>query len=119
MQINDYFDFNNILINNVYAMFITLKSHQEIIDNVVIIKIQFFLTLMFAITIHKCQKLMLYQIVLNFNRKNNSIEQNYITLFCVHLIENIVFDNYFFCDCFFSTLSIDTQNKLIDAIKKN
>lgn len=68
---------------------------------------------------HKCQKLTLRKMMLNFYHKNNFIKQNYITLFRVHFIDYVTFKFEFLYDHFFSRLSIDAKNKITNTFKKN
>lgn len=53
IKMNDYKNFDNINVNEMHVIFIIFIYHQWIIDDVVCIKIQFFFTLTFAITMHK------------------------------------------------------------------
>ena len=58
------------------------------------------------------------KVMLKFNRKNDTIDQNYVTLSRVRSIDNVLFDNDFLYNRFFVKFIIDAMIKLNEIVKK-
>ena len=58
------------------------------------------------------------RIMLTFNRKNDTTDQNYVALSRVRLIDNILFDSDFSYNRFPVKFSVDTMNRLNEIVKK-
>lgn len=115
MQVDDYTNSGNVMVNGIYVVSIALISHQWKIDEVVCTRTQFPLTLAFAITVHKYQGLILHKVVLSFYCKDDFNGQSYIALSCVCFINHMTFEFGFSYDCFFSQSSIDAKEKIADT----
>ena len=118
VQMNDYIDFVNIDFHDTFAMSLSHQFHQWVIDDVVCCRTQFFLTLTFAITVHKCQDFTMFKMMLKFSRKNDTTDQSYVALSRVRSIDDVLFDSDFSYDRFSVNSSIDTMNKLNEIVKK-
>ena len=118
VQMNDYIDFVNIDFHDTFAMSLSHQFHQWMIDDVVCCRTQFFLTLTFAIIVHKCQNFTMFKMMLKFNRKNDTTDQNYVVLSRVRSIDDVLFDSDFSYDRFSVNSSIDTMNRLNEIVKK-
>ena len=118
VQMNDYIDFVNIDFHDTLAMSLSHQFHQWVIDDVVCCRTQFFLTLTFAITVHKCQDLTMSKMMLKFSRKNDTTDQSYVALSRVRSIDDVLFDSDFSYDRFSVNPSIDTMNRLNEIVKR-
>ncbi len=101
MKMNNYVDFISMLINdwNVVSIFLRTATWNNN-DNTCSHK-QFSLILIFAIIIHKSQKLILIKVILNLAMLNFCQDLTYVNLSQVHWIQDLTFQISFFYDRFF------------------
>jgi ATP-dependent DNA helicase PIF1 len=102
---NNYFDFASMFIHDQHVVFITSRINQWKNKEIVCTRTQYFLILFVVITIHKSQNLTLFMMMLNFTRKNDFNEQNYVVLNRVRNIEFVTFESSFSHDRFSSQLT--------------
>ncbi len=101
MKINDYVDFISMLINNQNVVFIFLRTATWNNNDNTCFYEQFSLILIFAIIIHKSQRLILVKVILNLVMLNFCQDLIYVSLSWIHWIQDLAFKISFFYDHFF------------------
>ena len=101
MKMNNYVDFISMLINDQNVVSIFLRTATWNNDDNTCSHEQFSLILIFAIIIHKSQKLILIKVILNFVMSNFCQDLTYVSLSWVYWIQDLAFKISFFYDCFF------------------
>jgi hypothetical protein len=118
VAMNNYFDLASMLIHDQHVVFITFRINQWKNKEIVCTRTQYFLILFAVITIHKSQSLTLLMMMLNFTRKNDFSEQNYVVLSRVRNIEFVTFESSFSHDRFSSQLTQHTLNRIRDDLTR-
>jgi hypothetical protein len=118
IQFNDYNKSTSSKINDVNVIFMIFKINQWKNDDMICSRIQFSLILIFAISIHKNQKLTLSLMMFNFRRFDDCSRQNYIALSRIKSIEYIAFKSRFFYDHFFKKISKTVIKRIQNARTK-
>ncbi len=101
MKINNYVDFICMLINDWNVVSIFLRTATWNNDDNTCSCEQFSLILIFAIIIHKSQRLILIKVILNLAMLNFCQDLTYVSLSWVHQIQDLAFKISFFYDRFF------------------
>ncbi len=101
IKMNDYVDSISMLINNQNVVSIFLRTATWNNDDNTCFYEQFSLILIFAIIIHKSQKLILVKVILNLAMLNFCQDLTYVNLSQVHQIQDLAFKISFFYDHFF------------------
>jgi hypothetical protein len=112
IQFDDYNESTNSKINDVNVISMIFKINQWRNDDMICSKIQFSLISIFAISIHKSQKLTLSLMILNFRRFNDCSKQNYVALSRVKSIEHVAFESRFSYDHFFKKISKTVMKRI-------
>ena len=101
MKMNDYVDSISMLVNNRNVVSIFLRTATWNNNDNTCSHEQFSLILIFAITIHKSQRLILIKVILNLAMLNFYQDLTYVNLSWVHWIQDLAFKISFFYDHFF------------------
>jgi hypothetical protein len=115
IQFDDYNESTNSKVNDVNVISIIFKINQWKNDDMICSRIQFSLISIFAISIHKNQRLTLSLMMFNFRRSDDCSRQNYVAFSRVKSIEHVAFESRFSYDHFSKKISKIVMKRIQNA----
>ncbi len=118
IQFDDYNESTSSKVNDVNVISVILKINQWKNDDMICSRTQFSLISIFAISIHKNQRLTLSLMMLSFRRFDDCSRQSYVALSRVKSIEHVAFESKFSFDHFSKRISKIVMRRIQNARTK-
>jgi hypothetical protein len=115
IQFDDYNESTSSKVNDVNVISMIFQINQWKNDDMICSRTQFSLISIFAISIHKNQRLTLSLMMLNFRRSDDCSKQNYVALSRVKSIEHVAFESKFFYNHFSKKISKIVMRRIQNA----